>query len=160
MEPKDIISIVAVLLSPIIAILISQFNEKKRDDKSSKLNLFMQLMMFRQGLPISEELVKALNLIDVIFHHHPSVTNHWHDYLDMVSMKDRNFEIERKKYLDLLFEIAKSIGYINLKQTDIDRCYFPVGLGNQKDLTDALQKEQLQYLQNSNRLLSQQKMIS
>jgi hypothetical protein len=160
MEFKDVISVIAVLLSPIIAILVSQYNEKKRDIRNSKMNLFMTLMMYRQGFPINEEIVKSLNLIDIVFHDCSLAVSLWHEYLDMLSQGEkRNYQLENRKYLDLLLEVAKNLGYKNLRQTDIDRGYFPVALGNQKSLNEALQAEQLKYLQSSNQLLAQQSPI-
>jgi len=54
--------------------------------------------------------------------------------------------------LDLLSEIAKALGYRNLKQTDIDKFYSPVAHGEAFQISDSLQRELLRVLQATDQL--------
>ena len=61
-----IVSIVAIILSPIIALRVQTALEKRRDATNRKLAIFKTLMTYR-ATPLSPYFVQALNLIDVEF---------------------------------------------------------------------------------------------
>jgi hypothetical protein len=147
---------IAILLGPIFAVMITLWYQNKKEKQQHKFLLFRTLMSRRADFPISQEWVDALNLIDVVFHDNKKAVGLWHAYHEMLYHKERDYEEENRKYLDLLHSLALDLGYKNLQQTDIDRSYLPVGLGDQKALSEALQREQLIYLQNSNKLYSAQ----
>jgi len=147
---------IAILLGPIFAVMITLWYQSKKEKQQHKFLLFQTLMSRRRDFPISQEWVDALNLIDVVFHDNKKAVGLWHAYHEMLGHKERDYGEENRKYLDLLHSLALGLGYKNLQQTDIDRFYLPVGLGDQKALSEALQREQLIYLQNSNKLYSAQ----
>ena len=147
---------IAIFLGPIFAVIITLWHQSRKEKRQHKFFLFQTLMSHRLGMPVAEKWVEALNLIDVVFHDNSTVVNLWHEYFDMLHQKDPDFDAQKRKYLDLVYEMAVTLGYNSMKQTDIDRSYFPVGLGDQKELNEALQREQLTYLQNSNKLYSAQ----
>ena len=148
---------IAIILGPIFAVIITLWYQNMREKRQHKFLLFRTLMSRRKDFfPISQEWVDALNLIDVVFHDNKKAVSLWHAFHGMLYHGKRDYEEEDRKYLDLLHTLARDLGYKNLQQTDIDRFYQPVGLGDQKELNEALQKEQLIYLQNSNKLYSAQ----
>ena len=61
-----IINILAVLLSPIIALLISKKLQEKEEKRKEKIYILKVLMTQRFSIK-SIEFVNALNLIDIIF---------------------------------------------------------------------------------------------
>ncbi len=148
---------IAIFLGPIFAVMITLWYQNRKEKRQHKFLLFRTLMSRRKDFfPISQEWVDALNLIDVVFHDNNKAVELWHAYHVMLYHGKRDYEEADRKYLDLLHTLALDLGYKNLQQTDIDRFYQPVGLGDQKALSEALQKEQLIYLQNSNKLYSAQ----
>jgi len=66
----------------------------------------------------------------------------------MLSQKPINWQIAESKYLDLLANMARDLGYKNLLQTDISRYYSPVAHGNQFEINDKIQTEWLRVLEN------------
>ena len=150
------LTIIAIFLGPIFAVLITLWHQNRKEKRQNKFSLFRTLMTHRFGMPVTETWVEALNSIDVVFHDKPKVVTLWHEYFDILHQKNPNFDAQKRKYLDLIFEMAVTLGYKALKQTDIDRSYFPVGLGDQKALTEAIQKEHLTFLQNTNKLYAAQ----
>jgi hypothetical protein len=61
-----LITIAAILLSPVIALELDKYLEKRRSAKNRKLQIFKTLMTYR-ATPLAPSFVQALNLIDVEF---------------------------------------------------------------------------------------------
>jgi hypothetical protein len=89
------------------------------------MHLFISLMAHRKSVPISPEWVNSLNLIDVVYADSPRVVERWHVLYETFQIKPWNQERYVHEALELLSEIAKSLGYRNLTQTDMDKFYVP-----------------------------------
>jgi hypothetical protein len=96
---------------------------------------------------ISIDSVRALNMIDVVFHDAARVRGLWHEYFDMLSNKglenDLGWKQRQKKNLEMITEMAKVLGYGEaITHLDVDRVYNPIGLENQSQkgaqITDEL----------------------
>ena len=129
------VNIIAVLLSPVIAVLITRYLDDRREKRNQKLVIFNTLVATRHS-PITDENVRALNMVDVIFHDCPLVRKLWHEYFDMLGNKGLDNELgwsqRQKKNLEMITEMAKVLGYGNaITHLDVDRVYYPVGLGEQ-----------------------------
>jgi len=97
-----------------------------------KFTILITVVMM-QWKPVSEEAVKALNCIDLVFHDAPRVREKWASYLDSLGRRDLLDEERgrqwRKKQLELIHEMASHLGFDKtLKQLDFDRVYSPEGL--------------------------------
>ena len=153
----EYINIIAIISGPVFAVCITLWWQDRKEKRNAKMNLFMTLMSYRKALlPLNQEWVNALNLIDVVFGDNRKVVTLWHEYHEMFYRKDRDFAGEDRKHLDLLYEIARELGYENLQQTDIDRFYAPRGIGDQSKLNEEIQQENLKYLKNINKIYEQQ----
>src|ERR1700743_516661 len=136
MDIKDILTIMAILLSPVIAVQVDKFIEKSRADKHRKIAIFKTLMATR-GTRLSIEHVNALNQIDLEFYGNKKfqkVVNAWKEYLDQLYVKFEGDE-EFKRWNDkaeellanLLFEMGTSLGYIFDKVAIKRNAYSPIG---------------------------------
>ena len=83
-------------------------------------------MANRKTTTILKEKVDALNLIDVVFQDDKKVRQAWKDYHNSLNSLSPDFPNNNSFALDLLSEMALSLGYKELKQTEIDRFYEPV----------------------------------
>src|SRR5437016_3860610 len=88
MSPETIlgvVSILAIILSPIIALELETKLNTRREARTRKLRVFKTLMAYR-GTPLSPDFVQALNLIDVEFdansHQEKAVRTAWKVLLD------------------------------------------------------------------------------
>ena len=106
-------------------------------------------MANRQKNPISREWVDALNSIDVVFQDDKKVRDAWREYLDSLNQKSAHFDNSNSYKLDLLSEMAESLGYKQLKQTEIDRFYSPVYFGSQQTQQEVLFNELIRVLMHS-----------
>ena len=137
-----LLNIAAMITGPIFAVLITLWYQHHAEQRDQKFRLFKDLMKSRKNqYGISKDWVNALNLIDVVFHDNKKAVDLWHAYHEMLYRQDRDYGEEDRKYLDLLHALALDLGYKNLQQTDIDRFYQPVGIGDQRALSEALQRE-------------------
>lgn len=140
MEWKDILNLVAILLSPIVALGISAYWQKKQDEKGRKMHIFYTLMRTR-AQRLHYDHVQALNTIDVEFYDERQVVEAWKKYLDSLEQCSYdNSEAERRHiqkrddlFTELLQRMATVLKY-DFSITDIkNTSYYPVGYGN--DLT-------------------------
>ena len=144
----DVINIIAVALSPLIAVLVSMWVQARKEKRQHKVWLFSKLMETRHS-PITDETVRALNLIDVVFADKPNVRRLWHEYFDMLNNQGLNnpqgWKQRQTKNLELITEMANVCGYGHeIKHIDVDRVYYPKALEqsakDQRDMTAAMLK--------------------
>lgn len=145
----SIVQIVAVSVIPIIVWLAGVKYQDRKAKKQAQLELFLTLMANRQKNPISREWVDALNSIDVVFQDDKKVRAAWRDYLDSLDQKSPHFDNSNSYKLDLLSEMAESLGYKQLKQTEIDRFYSPIYFGSQQTQQEVLFNELIRVLMHS-----------
>ncbi len=148
-----IINIVAIVVSPAIAVLISMWLQNRREKRQQKFYILSTLLSTRHT-PITDENVRALNMIDMVFYNNTKIRELWHEYYDMLANEGLSnplgHEQRQKKNQDLIFEIAKSLGYGKaITHLDVSRVYYPVGLGEQLQRSEELANELLRVLKES-----------
>jgi|GEM_PF-1124555 len=151
----NIINIFAILLSPVIAVCITLWYQNYKAKQKEKINLFLTLMANRKTFPRPYSVVNNLNTIDLVFQKHTSVLILWHQYYDSLHQKAENVDWEKQNhlYLDMLTEMARILGYKNLKQTEIDKFYTPISFDKQIEISQELQHELLRVLKGTSRFL-------
>lgn len=142
-------NIVAVIIGPIVAVLITLWYQSRKEKRDAKIRLFLNLMAHRKSNPPTFERVNSLNLIDVVFAGHPTVLQLWHEYYDLLHTQPSNFEQWEHKHIDMLSEMGRVLGYKKLKQTEIEKFYTPVAHGTMAELNEKTQREFLRVLENS-----------
>lgn len=152
METKDIVTVVALILGPVIAVLITFWYQRRRQKYDAKEKLFLGLMAQRRINPPTFEWANALNVIDVVFADNRDVVDKWHELYNIVNQPQMNMAQWGHTYIELLSEMAKALGYRRLQQTDIDRFYAPQAHGTQAALTQEMQTELLRVLKSTQTL--------
>lgn len=137
MTLTDIIAIAAVLLSPLVALQVSEALHRRREKRQRQLHVFRTLMSTRAS-GLAPEHVQSLNMIDIEFHgsdtRSKAVLNAWKAYLDHLNTLQTDSTIwgSRREdlFVDLLYEMSRYLGY-EFDKTHIRRTsYFPVGYGD------------------------------
>ena len=118
------INILAILLSPVIAVVVTLWYQNRREKRNTKLSLFITLMAYRKTTKPTYDWAKSLNLIDIVFADNPAVVKLWHEYHGHLCV-DATTQATQHTYLNLLSEMAKELDYKRLQQTDIDTFYRP-----------------------------------
>lgn len=143
----------AIFLGPLVGVIFTLWFQSRKDKKNQKQHLFFILMAHRKSNPPTFDWVNGLNLIDVVFAEHRQVVRLWHEYYDLLCHDPVNWQLVEPKYLDLLAEMAKILGYDKLAQTDISKFYSPRAHGDQTQLSQETQSELLRVLKNTEHLV-------
>ena len=144
------LNIVAVVLSPVVAVLVTLWYQHRKERRDSKRWILSTLLATRHS-PILDETVRALNLIDLVFHDSSKVRSLWHEYFQMLNNEGLNnpngWSQRQKKNLEMITEMARALGYgREISHLDVDRVYYPVGLGEQAKRGQEISDELLRVL--------------
>jgi hypothetical protein len=159
MSNESILTIIAILFGPIIAVCITLWWQNRKERRDAKRQLFMTLMAHRKSMPLSYEFVAALNLIDVVFAKDQRVVQLWHE-LYALYQNPQITETQNHKYIELLSEMASVLGFRKLKQTDIDKFYYPRGHADALNAQIEWQTEWLRVLKNTEHFLAQPRSLA
>ena len=122
------IPITASIIGALVGAFLGFVWQTKRDKKANKKNVLAVLMAHRAVGSYELEWIKALNVIDVYFYDNKAVRELCHKYFAYT--KPPYFE--KGQHVDVLFqlivEMAKDIGYTDLKHSDINDFYAPEAL--------------------------------
>ena len=135
--------IVAVILGPILALWAQRYSERRREERARKLWLFRELMATRT-IRLSGRHVEALNHIDLEFDPKKKadakVLDAWKMYLDTLSdtpnedaQKAARYEKREERFVDLIWEIGKYLGFSFDKVAIKRNAYSPIAHGELED---------------------------
>jgi hypothetical protein len=98
-------------------------------------------------------------MIDVIFSKDDKVRGLWHEYYEMLQNQGLNnelgFKTRQNKRLELITAMAKVVGYgKEITHLDVDRVYYPEGLGKAVDRNEEMANEWLRVLKNTERFVT------
>lgn len=141
----EILSLIAIIIAPIAAVLIGQWLQIKAEKRKDKLSVFKSLMISRTGW--SPESVRALNIIDIVFSDDKAVRARWKDYYDKLCVENPS-EIDLKKIKTaqekLLEAMAVSLGYKDkITWETIQNPYVPKGMVEAEQMQREYQTGQL-----------------
>lgn len=122
-----------IVLAPLIAVQVTEFVNRRRQALERRMWIFRTLMSTRQNR-LSIEHVQALNSIDIEFkgRRSQSVVSAWKAYenhLNTAASPDVWLARGNDLFFDLLYEMARSLGY-SMDKTDIRSTgYSPMAYG-------------------------------
>jgi hypothetical protein len=126
-ELYNVLTIVAIVLGPILAVMVTRFVDNKRADYGRQMDIFRALMRTR-NMKISAEHVGALNLVELEFPEHANVVSAWKEYLKNLSepwptnadqgLIDALVKRRESLLTKLISEIAKALRF-KVEQLDI-----------------------------------------
>lgn len=139
-----IISVIAMVVSPLIAVQVQKVLEERKIKSGRKEAIFKTLMATRAS-KLSQQHVEALNLIDLEFGNSSKsrdVIDAWKIYFDHLCQKANSESeiiqwnvIRENLFTDLLYKMSKQLKF-NFDVVTIKRnCYTPIAYENtQKEL--------------------------
>ena len=135
--------------------------QDRKERRQNQLRILGTLIATRHE-PLSPDSVRALNVIDLVFHDKPSVRRLWREYFEMVSNEGLNnpqgWAQRNKKNLKLITEMTKALGFGKaIGYLDVDRVYLPVGIWTQTQMNQELQAELLRVMKSTARFEVQPK---
>ena len=137
MQLNDWLIVGSTLLSPLIALQISELLKGRQLVRDEQFRIFKTLMSIRSS-NLDPRHVEALNLIDVVFHKGSKaqidIRRLWKQYLHHLG--DRNYPKESwgakrvELLVDMLHAMAEFLGYDFDKTHITTQCYYPDGYGD------------------------------
>ena len=142
---KDVITIVAIIIIPIVSVLIGQYLQNRSEKRKDKMEIFKSVMTFRYGW--SKEGVEALNCIPIVFSESDSdkeVRDCWKEYYKWLCIQSPD-EMQIKQFNDSLYRLllcmAKDLGYKDIiTWEDIQNPYIPLGMVQAINNNEMIQK--------------------
>ena len=155
----DVLTIIALVAGPLVAVIITERNRKKDEDKKRKINIYKTLMATRSTTLVFAH-IEAINLVEVEFHssipQEKCVIDTWKLYI--AHLKERGltvetWELRRKDLLaDLLFDISACLGYGHDKAQIQQGAYYPQGWVDMENENTETRKNWLEVLRGNKQL--------
>lgn len=147
MDIKDLLTIIATILSPLIAVQVSQFIERKRQKRDEQLQVFKTLMATRAAR-LDPRHVESLNVIDVVFNgtskKEKLIRALWKKYLDHLNDRTHTPQNWHTRSLDLFVELLQSMAIFlgfDFDDTHIkNQGYYPTGFNDIEEDNVAIRK--------------------
>jgi hypothetical protein len=149
--PLQVISIAAIVIGPVLALMTQRLLDHVRERGKRKLALFQSLLTSR-AMPMSIPHVQALNTIELEFYPRRGKNTRgidaWRIYCNHLNQPQTQDPTlvqawsDRRQDLivDLLYEMAQSLGY-DFEKVMIKRdSYYPSGLTNMENEQTALRQ--------------------
>lgn len=136
----DLVVVFAALLSPLIAVQVTEWIRRSQEARNRKLHVFRTLMSTRAA-SLAPTHVEALNLIDIEFQasvvKEKKVVDAWklyHAHLSAHNYPPEQWPVRRAELLvDLLYEMAACLGYTFDKAHITSSSYYPKGYGETEE---------------------------
>jgi hypothetical protein len=149
----EILTILAILVGPIAAVMITRRIDDRRAKEHRRREVFSTLMRTRR-FKLSVDHVNALNLIQIEFYGRPDVAGAYQQYISHLnspipSTTDEQsafFERREDLFVDLVHSIARELKY-DLDKRDLAKlAYGPVGWINDDEEIRAMRRAVLELL--------------
>lgn len=154
MTISDILSIVAIIFGPVVAVVITRLMDDRNAAKGRRYQVFRDLMRTRAA-KLSPAHVDALNLVEIEFNKFPRVTGAWHRYMENLAAANpidenerSNFNVRREQlFIKLIQEVAKQSGLRTVDITDVMTSnYYPVGWQTEQQEQQQIRQSLIQVL--------------
>jgi hypothetical protein len=124
--------ILAILFSPVIAVLVTLWLNERAQKRKDRLEIFKTLMMTREN-NANLDFVKAVNAIDVVFHDKSKVREAWSQLYESYHAKELDFKKVSNNHTKLLEAMASDLGYKDqITWEHITSSYSPNWLNNDR----------------------------
>ncbi|MBT9331483.1 DUF6680 family protein [Paracidobacterium acidisoli] len=147
MKLTDILTILALIIGPIMALAIQRELDKRREKDKRQREVFRAIWATRQfPARLNYRHVEALNMIGLEFEDDSQVIEAWKEYLDYLNRKEpatekQQFYNERNaKFNALIFALSRSLRY-KFTRLEIEKlAYSPVAHGTWAEQETILRK--------------------
>jgi hypothetical protein len=144
MQLHDWLTIAAIIIGPLAAVLITEWNQVRRKRFDSRL-FVLRAMLNTRGVPGDAGWLVAINSIPLDFHENETVMGAWHKYMDAVRFapsagnEEPHLSNMRAKQTGLIYAVARDLGY-KITENDIqnEAYYSDAFVSRDSNLQEAL----------------------
>lgn len=138
-----ILVVVTALISGLLATLLTIWWQRRNNIYNRKMRIFETIMATR-FMVSSEESVRALNSIDVVFYKNKDVRVAYQNFLNETDKKPPVPQSIEDKHLKLLEVMSKALKLKDIQWDQIKHTYYPEGLAQKIEEENVLRKMQIQ----------------
>lgn len=140
--------LLAIIVSPLFTLSILAILEEHKVKWNSKYETF-KILYANRGNLVNYEIVKYLNIIDIVFIDDIKVRKCWKNLYEELRQVHPSFKDQNSKIIELLNAMAVSLGLNkNIEYSDISNVYYPNGLLNFDELQENKNKLEIKYYEN------------
>jgi|SRR6185437_1919123 len=145
------LTIVAILISPLLAFEVQRRRDNRREARQAKLLIFNQLLATLKA-PLAPVHVDAINRVHVVFYHDKLVIDSWRLYVSHLNQRANSVQQWNDKKFDLLVDLIYQIGCVLCygridKATIRDNTYLPQGYADSEEEFRRIRAAVLEVLQ-------------
>ena len=124
MITSQVITIAAIFLGPISAVLVTLWIDARRQDKGKRVEILRRLITTRR-FPADPTFVSAINLIPVEFNRNRIVLDAYNEFIEATNARldgtndDSIIKRSQTKLTRLIYSISEDVGF-KLRETDIE----------------------------------------
>lgn len=157
MKISYMLNLGAIIIIPLVAVWLGRYLQDRSELRKDKMDVFMSVMTFRYGW--SQEGVKALNSIHIIFSDDIHVRNCWRKYykeLCKPAIDQNELKAREDAMYELLESMAKNLGYSDdITREDIRNPYVPQAMVDAVNTNTMMQTGMLNIVQQMNTNIKQ-----
>jgi hypothetical protein len=149
MTLNEVLTVAAVFLGPITALLIQRALDSHRETKRRQQEVFRTIWATR-SFPsrLQYRHVEALNMVGIAFSAKSPVIEAWNEYLDKLNSPDPENEAERPRFYEdrdmkfhnLVFAISRAVGYKFTRLEIKKQFYTPIAHGTWAEQETAMRE--------------------
>jgi hypothetical protein len=137
-----IIPLSAAIVGAIIGAVLAFRYQRTMEIQRDKRGLMQMLMAYRTIGAVEIDWVKALNMIDIVFHDNKEIKRLFRSYMFHTDVSRYSTGHHQTVLVELLVEIGKTCGYTELTEADIRDGYNPKALRHiYAEVVERLMKE-------------------
>lgn len=123
-----LIPLSAAIVGAIIGAVLAFWYQRKMEIRRDKRGLMQVLMGYRTTGAIEIDWIRALNMVDAVFHNNKKVKNLLRSYMYHTDKSRYATGHHHVVLVELLLEMGKVCGYTQITETDIRDGYNPISL--------------------------------
>lgn len=124
MTLESILTIIAIISGPIVAVLLTIYIQKNQAAKDRQHLLFFVLMAGRKASPPSDIWKSVVNVLEVAFSDNKEMYHLYHQWVYELTDTNSDPAKRERSFVQMMDAFAQDLGYENIQQVDISRVPF------------------------------------
>ncbi|GAB2809890.1 DUF6680 family protein [Ferruginibacter profundus] len=127
---KIIIPLAAACIGAVIGAIMAFRYQRKMELQRDKRGIMQLIMAYRSVGAVEIDWIKALNMIDIVFHNNKKVKALLRKYMYYTEEIRFNTGEHKAVLTELIYEMGQSSGYNDLTEADIRDAYNPIAISH------------------------------
>lgn len=125
-----IIPLIAAVVGAVIGAIMAFRYQRKMEIQRDKRGIMQLVMAYRSIGAIEIDWIKALNMIDIVFHDSKKIKALLRKYLYLIDDSRYDTNQHQPVLVELIYEMGQAAGYKDLTENDIRDSYSPKAINH------------------------------